>query len=112
MIYYKTEKGKENLLKRVKKYQKTEHGKEKLKQYRESEKGKEINRKGVTKFYKTEHGKELKKEINKRYYIKQKIQKAKSKMDFQELYFLENGLLFLYRILMTRTHWNDKNSFR
>ena len=30
MIYYKTEKGKENILKAVKKYQKTEKGKENL----------------------------------------------------------------------------------
>lgn len=108
--YRQTEKGKESLKKSQKKYNQSEKGKEIIKKsqkkYNQSEKGKEARKKSNLqpasierrkKWENSEQGKEKRRIIRNRYILKMKIQKAKSKLSFEQNYFLNLFLLLFFR---------------
>ena len=109
MTYYQTEKGKENILKANKKYRKTEKGREMVsnanKKYFQSEKGKEARKRSNLQprnierrklWEQSEEGKEKRRAIRARYNLKMKIKKVKSKLSFEQNYFLNLLTLLLF----------------
>lgn len=108
--YIHTEKGKEKIKESNKKYIQSEKGKKAKskanKKYFQSEKGKEARKKSNLQpanierrkiWENSKQGKEKRKIIRNRYILKMKIQKAKSKLSFEQNYFLNLFLLLFFR---------------
>lgn len=128
--YYSTEKGKEAVLRAVKKYNeknkekirayqneylkeynKTEKAKESKRKYRNSEIGREKQREHNNKpeniemrklWEASEEGKAKRKLIRERYNLKMKIKNAMNKLPFEEKYILDIYLFIMYNIIFLK----------